>query len=359
MMSSVTALLEQALPVLIFLVSITVVAEIAELAGVFALAGHWAARAAGGRTVLLWLLVVVLATGCTIVLSLDTTAVLLTPVVIAVARRTGVDPVPLAMTTLWLANTASLLLPVSNLSNLLALHHFSQFAGHRSYLSVAWRPALAAIVVTVLLLALLHHRRLRGRYSPAPEEPCADRPLRAMVAVVCVLLGPVFVVGVMPAVAATGAALLLLALLAVRDRQALRRIRVPWRMVLAITALFAVVRWLGGLFLDRWLAAAVGSGNGVLDHLRIAGIGTGGANLINNLPAYLALEPAAADSPERLLALLVGVNVGPLVVLWASLATLLWRDRCVRLGVRIPLTTLAWQGALLAGLAVPVAALVI
>lgn len=358
-MSGVTALLEQALPVLVFLVSITVVAEIAELTGVFDLAGDWAARAGGGRTLVLWLLVVALATACTIVLSLDTTAVLLTPVVIAVARRTGVDPVPLAMTTLWLANTASLLLPVSNLSNLLALHHFSQFGGHRSYLSVAWRPALVAIVVTVLVLALLHHRQLRGRYRQAPPEPCADPPLRAVVAVVCILLGPVFILGVPPAVAATVAAVLLLGLLAARNRQALRRLRVPWRMVLAIAALFVVVRLLGGLFLDSAMAAAVGTGTGVLDQLRIAGIGAGGANLINNLPAYLALEPAAANGPERLLALLIGVNVGPLVTLWASLATLLWRDRCLRLGVRIPLRTLAWQGALLAALAVPVAALAI
>ena len=40
-------------PVLIFLVAITVVAEIADAAGVFDVAGHWAARAGHGRT---WLL---------------------------------------------------------------------------------------------------------------------------------------------------------------------------------------------------------------------------------------------------------------------------------------------------------------
>jgi len=37
-------------PVLIFLVAITVVAEIADTAGVFDIAGHWAARAGDGRT---------------------------------------------------------------------------------------------------------------------------------------------------------------------------------------------------------------------------------------------------------------------------------------------------------------------
>jgi len=112
-------------PVLIFLIAITVVAEIADAAGVFDIAGHWAARAGHGRTWLLWVLIVALSCLSTIVLSLDTTAVLLTPVVIAVARQLRLNPLPFAMTTVWLANTASLLLPVSNLTNLLALHRFS------------------------------------------------------------------------------------------------------------------------------------------------------------------------------------------------------------------------------------------
>jgi arsenical pump membrane protein len=51
--------------------------------------------------------------------------VLLTPLAITVARQVGIPALPFAMTTLWLANTASLLLPVSNLTNLLALHHMN------------------------------------------------------------------------------------------------------------------------------------------------------------------------------------------------------------------------------------------
>ena len=59
----------------------------------------------------MWLLFVALAVACTVFLSLDTTAVLLTPVGLAVAAQLGLSPVPFALTTLWLANTASLLLP--------------------------------------------------------------------------------------------------------------------------------------------------------------------------------------------------------------------------------------------------------
>ena len=55
-------------------------------AGLFDVTGHWAARAAKGSVLRLWLLVVVLATASTIVLSLDTTAVLLTVVAVPLAR---------------------------------------------------------------------------------------------------------------------------------------------------------------------------------------------------------------------------------------------------------------------------------
>ena len=129
-------------PVLVFLLAITMVAEIADRAGVFDVAGHWAARAGRHRTLLLWLLFVLVAVACTVVLSLDTTAVLLTPVGLAVARQLDLSPVPFALSTLWLANTASLLLPVSNLTNLLALHRFEQLGlGHAGYVRLAALPA--------------------------------------------------------------------------------------------------------------------------------------------------------------------------------------------------------------------------
>ena len=113
--------LRRVAPILLFLAAVTVVAELADAAGVFDVAAHVAAGLGRGRVIVLWLLVVVLASVTTIVLSLDTTAVLLTPVVLALAAQLDLPPLPFAMTTVWLANTASLLLPVSNLTNLLAV----------------------------------------------------------------------------------------------------------------------------------------------------------------------------------------------------------------------------------------------
>ena len=336
-------------PVLIFLVAITVVAEIADAAGVFDVAGHWAARAGRGRTWLLWLLIVGLSCLSTIVLSLDTTAVLLTPVVIAVARQLRLNPLPFAMTTIWLANTASLLLPVSNLTNLLALHRFSALGlDYSGYISLAFRPALAAIGATVAVLAVVHLRNLRGCYVPVAPPAPHDRTLLIVAAFVCVALGPAFVSGITPAIPASVAALVLVGICLVRNRPLLRDVKVPWLIVLGVSALFVVVDIALGHGLQELLASWVGSGTGTSDLLRISAVGAGTSNVVDNLPAYLALESVTDNDPRRLMALLIGVNAGPLVTIWASLATILWRERCRRAGIAISLGRFAWQGALCA-----------
>lgn len=62
------------------------------------------------------------------------------------------------------------------------------------------------------------------------------------------------------------------------------------------------------------------TGGGTLDGplLRLGAVGAGAAKLVNNPPAYLALEVVASHAPARLLALLVGVKVGPLATVWAA-----------------------------------------
>ncbi|SDP09258.1 arsenite efflux membrane protein ArsB [Pedococcus dokdonensis] len=341
------------LPVLIFFVAITVVAEIADAAGVFDVAGHWASRAGRHRTPVLWLLFVLVAVACTIVLSLDTTAVLLTPVGLAIAAQLGISPVPFALTTLWIANTASMLLPVSNLTNLLSLHHFEQLGvGHAGYVRLAALPAVAAIIGTVLVLAVLHRRDLRGRYAPdAPPEP-HDPTLLKVSAAVCVAVGPLFAVGLSPAWVAGVAAVVLVVAAWSRDRDLVRHLSVPWQMALAVAALFVVIDAALQLGLEPVLASLAGDGSSAAALARVAGAGALAANAANNLPAYIALESVTADAPQRLMALLIGVNVAPLVTPWASLATLLWAQRCRARGVRVPAGSLAVQGlacALVAG----------
>lgn len=330
-------------PILGFLLTITIVAELADAAGVFEAASVVGARGARGSVRRLWMLVIVLASATTVLLSLDTTAVLLTPVVLALSRRLKIAPWPFALTTVWLANTASLLLPVSNLTNLLLIDRLHWSVGR--YAARMWIPALVAVVVSVGVLSILLRGSFHGRYE-VPTRPIVKDPLLFRLAVaVCVSVGPLFILGVPPwQVGLVGAIVLLLAF-AARDRGRLGWQLLPWRLVVITLSLFLVVGFLQQLGLTVWLAEIAGrTSDGFGGLLRMAGTGALGSNLINNLPAYIALEPVAANSPERLLALLIGTNLGPLITLWGSLATLLWRERCRSRGVDVKASTFALVG---------------
>ncbi|MEV4264808.1 SLC13 family permease [Kribbella sp. NPDC049584] len=339
-------MVERIAPVLVFLIAVTVIAELADQAKVFDVAAREAAHLARGRVWRLWLLVVALATGLTIVLSLDTCAVLLTPVVLSMARQLEIPPKLFAFTTVWLAGTASLLLPVSNLTNLLALHQFRQL--DTSFISVSWRPAIASILITVVVLAALFHRDLHRTYGVPPTPPVEDKVLFWGSAGICVLMGPAFVSGVEVAWPASIGAVTLVVLFAVRRRSALRWSLIPYKLVITVVVLFTVVGFLSKHGLEDLLRRIAGT----TSELRLSATAAVGANLFDNLPAYLAMEPVASNSPHRMMALLIGVNCGCLLTLWGSLATLLWRARCDAARVDISWWSFLWRGLILTPLVV-------
>jgi arsenical pump membrane protein len=97
--------------------------------------------------------------------------------------------------------------------------------------------------------------------------------------------------------------------------------------------------------LDTVLVGLVGTGGDAAGVFRAAGAGALLSNLLNNLPTYVAGEAVVpVANHQQLLGLLVGTNVGPIVTPWASLATLLWYERCRANGLRI-----AWRRFILTG----------
>ncbi|MFI1194716.1 SLC13 family permease [Micromonospora sp. NPDC020750] len=343
------ATLARVLPLLLFLGTVVVLAELTAAAGVFDVLATRLAIVARGSYPALFVLCVGLASVTTIALNLDTTAVLLTPVMLALARRLGMPPLPLAMTTVWLANTASLLLPVSNLTNLLAADRVG--LDPLPYAARMALPQLAAIGVTMALLWAGYWRRGRrgaARFV-APERPApVDRVLYRTALAGCLLLVAGILAGVEIGIASAVAAGLVLAGFAVRSRATLRPALVPWRLLLFVTGLFLVVQTLGRHGLDDLVGVLLGPDGGTLGALRAGGTGALLANMVNNLPAYVAGEAVLPPGDvTRLLALLVGTNVGPLVAPWASLATLLWYERCRAAGLAVPLGQFVAAGAVL------------
>ncbi|MCW2887007.1 MAG: arsenical pump rane protein [Streptosporangiaceae bacterium] len=343
-------------PLLLFLGSVIVLAELTKEAGVFDVLATRMARAGRGDYVALFFMCVAFASLTTMFLNLDTTAVLLTPVMLALAPKARITPLPLAMTTVWLANTASLLLPVSNLTNLLAADRVALTAPR--FAARMWLPQLAAIAATMLFLWIFFWRRgARGadRYTP-PEPAAVDDPvLFTVTGAACLLFIAGILAGVQIGLAATGAAAIAVAAFVVRDRSRLRPALLPWQLLVFVTGLFLVVPTLMRYGLSDLMVRLVGTGDGMAGSLRAAAAGAGLSNVINNLPAYVAGEAVVpVANHDQLLALLAGTNVGPVITPWASLATLLWFEWCRRREVRVPLRMFVLTGTVLTAVALPV-----
>ncbi|MEV6550545.1 SLC13 family permease [Streptomyces sp. NPDC051597] len=319
-------------PVVGFLAAVLVLAQLCDDEGLFQACGAWMARTAAGKPRRLLAQVFAVASVITAVLSLDATVVLLTPVVFATAARLGVRPKPHVYACTHLSNTASLLLPVSNLTNLLAFTasglSFTRFA---ALMTLPW---LAAIGVEYVVLRRFFATDLdAGAPVPSGGEP-PELPLFALLTVVGTLAGFVLTsaVGIDPAWAAAAGALVL------ATRALVRRRTTPAALVGAaalpflafVLALGIVVRAVVDNGLASGLAHLVPGGTGLLALLGVAALAAVLANVINNLPAVLVLLPLTAPTgPGAVLAVLLGVNIGPNLTYAGSLATLLWR-RIVR-----------------------------
>ncbi|MCG5466210.1 SLC13 family permease [Micromonospora sp. NPDC053740] len=345
-----TATLQRILPLLVFLGTVIVLAELTAVAGVFDVLASRLAIASRGRWAALFLLCGGLATLTTLVLNLDTTAVLLTPVLLALARNLRIPAAPLAVTTVWLANTASLLLPVSNLTNLLAADRVG--LAPLAYAARMALPQLAAVTVTMALLWFGWWRRQRpagGRFVPPTRHVPADPVLHRTALAGCLIFVAGILAGVEIEIASTVGLVLVLVGFLLRSPATLRPGLIPVRLLFFVTGLFLVVQTLGRHGLDDLVGTLVGADGGALGALRAGGTGALLANAVNNLPAYLAGESVLpAGDHTRLLALLIGTNVGPLAAPWASLATLLWFERCRAAGVAVPVTRFVLTSTLLA-----------
>ena len=325
-------------PVIGFLAAVLVLAQMCDDEGLFHACGEWMARRCGGLPRRLLIQVFAAAAAITAVLSLDATVVLLTPVVFATAARLGARPKPHVYACTHLANSASLLLPVSNLTNLLAFAAsglvFPRFA------ALMAAPWLAAIGTEYLVLSRFFSADLdagaqdagardagaRGRSAAGPS----GTPVFVLVTVAATLAGFVLAsgAGLNPAWAAGGGAAVLAGRALAQRRTTIaavgRSAALPF--LAFVLALGIVVQAVVRNGLDSVLGPLIPAGSSLPALLATAALVAILANVINNLPAVLVLIPLAAPAgPGSVLAVLLGVNIGPNLTYTGSLATLLWR----------------------------------
>lgn len=315
------------LPVAAFLGAVLVLARVCDDEGLFDALGALMARRSSGQPVRMLGQVFVVAAATTAVLSLDATIVLLTPVVLATARKISVPLRPHAYATAHLSNTASLLLPVSNLTNLLAFAAAGvSFTRFTALMAGPWLIAIAAEYVVFRLFFAADLRPVEA--TGLVEKP--ELPVFVLVVLALTLAG--FVVtsslGLEPFWAAAAGAVVLGA------RSLARGTSTPAGLARSahvaflafVLALGVVVRAVMDNGLADWMGRIVPDGTGPAALLGIAALAAVLANLVNNLPAVLVLLPlVAAAGPAAVLAVLIGVNIGPNLTYVGSLANLLWR----------------------------------
>jgi arsenical pump membrane protein len=301
---------------LVVLAALLVLGDGCERAGLFdALAARMAAGAGGSATKLL-ALVFAAAAAVTAVLGLDATVVLLTPAAFAAAAKARLPSRPHVYACTHLANSASLLLPVSNLTNLLAFKAsgltFTRFA---SYMALPWAVAIA---IEWFVFRRVFGFEARGA-TPDEHPPLPRKPLAVIgfTLVGFVAAGPLHLDAAWPA--AAGALLMVLL-----EGISWRAIDLP--LLGFVLGLGLIVRAVAEHGLGDVVDDLLPGGHGVLALIGAALLAAVLANLLNNLPALLVLLPAAAAAgTPTVLAVLIGVNAGPNLTYTGSLATLLWR----------------------------------
>jgi arsenical pump membrane protein len=319
---------ERLLPVVAFLGAVLVLAKMCDDEGLFEAAGAAMARGRVGSRRLLGQ-VFAIAAIITAALSLDATVVLLTPVVLTTVRRLRAPVRPHAYATAHLANAASLLLPVSNLTNLLAFNASKlSFFKFTVLMTLPW---LAAVSTVYVVFRVFFRRDLEVPMEPQEDEPAPRTPVFALVVVALTLAGFVIAeaVGLAPAWAAlAGAVVLGVRNLAKRRTSAaaiVSAVNVPF--LVFVLALGVVVQAVMHNGVSERMGALMPSGSGLLALLGYAALAAVLANIANNLPATLVMVPLVAPAgPAAVLAVLIGVNIGPNLTYVGSLSNLLWRS---------------------------------
>ena len=293
------AAFEQAWPAFALVAGLLLIGASAADEGLFAKAGAFVARApGGGRTLLVGLLVVEALV--TAVLNLDTAVVFMTPVLLHAARARGLREDAFLYGAVFMANSASLLLPGSNLTNLIVLGDRgvtgSEFA---SRLVLPW---LVSVGLTTLFVVAFVHRDEHA--TEVAQSPTGFRPgigtagVVAAAVLVLVLEQPALPV------------LALGVVVALVTRTSVRSVNPPLLLgVLALAVLLgAAARALGigplhsGSWATAWLAVGVSA-------------------VVNNLPAAVVLSAHAPAHPR---ALLLGLDLGPNLVVTGSLSAIFW-----------------------------------
>jgi arsenical pump membrane protein len=340
------------LPVFAFFLGMMALTRLAEEGLVFDRMAMAAARLARGGSRRLFLNVFLLGTVISTFLTNDATALILTPVVYALVTRLRLDPLPFAFACTFIADTASMTLPVSNPINIILGQRFPDLTlgGFLHYILL---PSLAAIAINIVAFTFIFRRTLAASFTvPTPTEtPSAEAARAFRVAVIVLLLVALAFVAVslshsswVGVVAMIGAGVLLLAT-ALQGRLQWRRLAggISWGVFPFIAGMFLLVRGIEhqGATHQLGLLLARLAGHGTMQTAVVTTFFSAiGSNVINNVPMVAVMGSAipsapGASHPALVYGTLVGCDLGPNLTIVGSLSTLIWLLLLRKRGVEV------------------------
>lgn len=331
-----------------FLVGMMLLAQLAQVHGVFDWLATLAVRHARGSRLRLFALIYMLGTLVTIFMSNDATAVVLTPAVLASIKKSKVDPLPYLFICAFIANAASFVLPISNPANLVVFHAGVPPLGR--WLGMFFVASVISIAVTYLALRWHCRVALRGEVPNDVEQSNLSHAGKLALAGVGIVAAALLIassfgkdLGLPTFVASVCVALGL----SIRERaNPIQLVKgISWSVLPLVAGLFILVDAVsnaGALQLCRTaLQTLVHLGPLIGPMLAAMSLGLG-ANLVNNLPLGLIAGASihAGHITETLRsAILIGIDLGPNLSVTGSLATILWLIEIRKEGMNIS----AWK----------------
>lgn len=334
--------------VLVFLAAMMLVTGVVERAGVIEVLAEQVARATGNNNRTLYVAMFLLSAVVTATMSLDITIILITPILYAVTRRRGIDPVPYLFACVFVANIGSLILPVSNLTNLLLVNRLE--LPFSDFVQVMWLPNTVALATTLLMflwlfrnqLSVLPETEITGSQEIVPGV--AGGQWRRLVGLVlAMVIAGLLVVGFLEQPiwipAAAGAIVLLAATVLTRRITIEDVVRdLSLSLFVFVIAMTMIVQAINTHVLQSAEIPIPASAEGqIVAGVLMAGIAS---NVINNVPATVIAGEVLIGIPSgprevMAYAALIGANIGPALTTYGSLATMLWLSLLRKRGTRL------------------------
>jgi Na+/H+ antiporter NhaD/arsenite permease-like protein len=257
------------------------------LSGFFSLATAWVMDRAKGPLILLAAVVATSGIFSAFLVN-DAICLVLTPLVLKVTLSMGRKPVPYLLAGAMASNIGSAATITGNPQNMM-IGSFSHIPYTRFALALG-PVALAGLVVTVMLIALLHREEFV--HGPRLEAPRLDirvnrvLVIRALLATAAVMA--LFFAGQAPAKAAIIIGGLLLLTRRVKSWRVYAEI--DWSLLLMFAGLFIIVAGAERTLLTPARIAAIGRFH--LDQVPVLSLVTAAlSNIVSNVPAVLMMKP--------------------------------------------------------------------